>query len=255
MNGINILFIAVQSALLTAMLIWGEVLGVVFVFAYLGLMLLLALSSRALTFVHDDKKAIAVYMWIVGDFVCKSVGLVLVFLAFALSSVVLIMVGFALSAVLAVTCMVTWGKAVIGDTIPQLGTTAEDVKLGSTGVTNFAFYIGSVVFLTFPDYTKSFSVVFAVLFVAACVAFLCGAYKFTDNYIASEKRKKSKIVFTVCFFASMGIFAFVRYVMLIESPMNIFTIIAATVMLPYFNAVARVIQGEARKNRKKIEKG
>ncbi|MDR1905439.1 MAG: hypothetical protein LBQ27_00785 [Clostridiales bacterium] len=242
MRSINIFYVIGEIAL-SILLIFApndEFFSFLFTVAYLGLMFLLALSSRTLSYCYhrkSDKKNIAL---ISIDFIFRIIVMMLIPMIFFYKNWFVLGVICGLSIVSLLCVILTNGKLIVGVTITKLAMGDGDIKLSRIVLINWAVYVATVSLVFFPDYTKPINFIFCIPLFVGIFIFLRGIRSLI-SYIEKEKKKEKMIAWILSYIFSLAFFLGVRYILHVETPISIFTIIGMLIMLPYFNAAAKIM--------------
>lgn len=218
---------------------------IAFLLIFLSLIFLLALSSRSLSYLFFNKNDKKTFSFIVIDFIIKTLSLLLCPIIYFKPKLVLGILNATFILILIFLLFVLKDKLIINLTLPSLKPNVNSLKLSTIVLFGYISYLGSIALIWFPDYTDMSTIyIFFAPLILAITNFIVLYNKLIMNYIDKAKSKRYKILWTILYFLDISFFCFVKYILHIETPLSIFTIIGLLIMLPYINSCVKIIRNQ-----------
>lgn len=238
------IFILLETAFIILCLT-HVIIDLVFIFIFLGLMFLLALSSRSLSYLYYNKDDKITYSLIVIDFIIKVLSVLLCPIIFFNLKKLFIIINIIFILIMLILFLVIKKKIVINVSLPSLTPDKNSIKLSITIIIGYFSYLGSIVLIWFPNYTNIQSIyIFIIPLIITITTFIIFYTKLIKNYIDKKKSRKYIIIWTVLYFLDLSFFCLVKYVLSIETIISFFTVIGLMIMLPYYNSCAKIIRNQ-----------
>ena len=179
MKTINSLFIIISGVILVLIMAYPEVgtMSAVFIFTYLGLIFLLALSSRSLSYIfYNNNRKIAFVVII--DFIGKILIISLLPVYYFSVNIIIFIISTIVLFILIICCLSTRKELIVNITLPSVDLSKSGRKLSIISLTNFFLYVLTISFFWFPDYTISNNYYFIIPLVISLIGLISGMFCF-----------------------------------------------------------------------------